>query len=341
MKCKLEVTVKITALEQDLNNYKVQLAHDRSKQEAKLNEIANKVLYLEQENRDLKLQLNKSQYKNTSGPLPNANNNEKCKKIVIYGLQDYEENENDLIYRLIRLFIEIPNIDLTGFIEQATWIGKKGYKRPLMMELISKRMTKYILLHSHCFKNTGISISEFLDTEDLQKRSNMINILKVERKRGKHAIIRNNKLYIDGKEYKQHTTEDNKLQKMTPLTPPKSSPASQNLVESAQPSQQVNRDKTAPKKSSSTSIPVAYQTSTALHKITPPLTVPKMAVEHRTPDASNKKSPPSSYSGDRPTVPILPETRSRASRYTTYPRGTISTRSNSKSQPNPNQPFHT
>lgn len=63
-------------------------------------------------------------------------------------------------------------------------------------------MVKYILQNSRNFKNTGLTVSEVLDDKSLQERKKLREILKEERKNGKHAVIRNNKLYIDYKEYK-------------------------------------------------------------------------------------------------------------------------------------------
>lgn len=62
-------------------------------------------------------------------------------------------------------------------------------------------MTKYILQNARYFRNTGIDVSEYLNKESTQDRKKMVDILREKRKQGKHAVIRNNKLYIEGKEY--------------------------------------------------------------------------------------------------------------------------------------------
>ena len=93
------------------------------------------------------------------------------KTIVMYGLNEYEyENDFDLHNRIIDVFYEIANIDLTGYIEDINRIGRRGWRRPLVIELLSKRMTKYILSNTRNFRNTGLWISEFLDEQGLSER---------------------------------------------------------------------------------------------------------------------------------------------------------------------------
>lgn len=57
-----------------------------------------------------------------------------------------------------------------GYIEDLERIGQRGSRRPLKVELLSKRMTKYLLTHVTLFKNTGLWISEILDQKGLQDR---------------------------------------------------------------------------------------------------------------------------------------------------------------------------
>lgn len=92
--------------------------------------------------------------------------------LVIYGLNEYQnESEHDLYNRIIRAFYDIVNVNLTGYIEDLSRIGRKGYRRPLKVELLSKRMVKFLLTCKHMFKNTGLWISEYLDEKGLQDRN--------------------------------------------------------------------------------------------------------------------------------------------------------------------------
>lgn len=79
-------------------------------------------------------------------------------------------------------------------------VGRKvTNNRPLVIELLSKRMTRYIVSSSQCFQGTGLGVSEFLDAKSRKDRAQMREELIKAGQNGHHAIIRNNQLYIDGK----------------------------------------------------------------------------------------------------------------------------------------------
>jgi hypothetical protein len=138
------------------------------------------------------------------------------KKIVLYGVEESRwENENELEYMVTNIFFDTLNVNLEGYIEDILRIGKKGYRRPIVIELISKKMSKYILRNSSYFRDFGLAVAPYLDADQSEKRREMRKILIAERKSGNHAIIRDNKLFINGREHKhiqqsqqgnQHTT---------------------------------------------------------------------------------------------------------------------------------------
>lgn len=124
------------------------------------------------------------------------------KKIVLYGLtESHRETEFELIDRVSRVFHEVMNIDINPYIEEVKRIGKRGDRRPLAIELMNKRMSKYITENARDFQNTGLGIGPFMDPQTLRQRNELKEPLRTARKNGKHAIIKNNKLYINGKEY--------------------------------------------------------------------------------------------------------------------------------------------
>lgn len=123
------------------------------------------------------------------------------KKIVIYGFTEYyNEPEYELHNRLINMFYEILHVDLTGYIEETCRMGRNNNKtRPIVIELLSKKMTKYILENGNYFHGTGLYVSEFLSKDERKFRHILREEMMKARKNGQYAIIRNNKLYIDGK----------------------------------------------------------------------------------------------------------------------------------------------
>lgn len=123
------------------------------------------------------------------------------KKIVLYGLNEYyQEAEYDLHGRIINTFHEILDINITGYLEEVKRIGKfrPRQQRPVVIELISKRCTKYILQNAKQFRNTGLAVCEYLDEQSLQTRKKLREGLILARKSGHHAIIRNNSLIVNG-----------------------------------------------------------------------------------------------------------------------------------------------
>lgn len=126
--------------------------------------IDEKIRKLEIENDKLKNEINKLQNQDTR-------KNDNTKRFVVYGLNEYyRETERDLEDRIIYAFQDTLNIDLTGYIEELHRIGRNGLKRPIHIELISKRMTKYIISQARFLKGQGLHISEYLDSDALNER---------------------------------------------------------------------------------------------------------------------------------------------------------------------------
>lgn len=93
------------------------------------------------------------------------------KIIVLYGLNEYNnETEFELHDRIVDVFYNIADVDLTGYIEDLKRIGRRGWRRPIVMELLSKRVAKYLLSNVQFFKNSGLWISEYLNSERLEER---------------------------------------------------------------------------------------------------------------------------------------------------------------------------
>ncbi|XP_061710519.1 uncharacterized protein LOC133520161 [Cydia pomonella] len=184
--------------------------------EQQLQKTQEKINLLETENYELKKELkdikNILETKNGTN-LQKTDSDTNKRTLVLYGLDEYyRESEEDVITRINYLFQDLLSIDINGYVESVKRTGRKGNRRPLIIELISNRMKKYILNNSHCFKYSGYSVSAILDKEGLERRYYLRECLKTARHEGKHAIMRNNKLYINGKEhcpvsYKQVTQD--------------------------------------------------------------------------------------------------------------------------------------
>lgn len=176
------------------------MASDQKKLECTIESLTKKI-------QDLEIQCNrlKINFENRQENLKHTNKStfiDNSKKIVLYGLDEpRQENENELYSRVVTIFGEMMNVNLEGYIEELTRLGRRGYRRPIVIELISKRMANYILRNRHAFSRSGLAATEYLDNESLQKKKELGDALKLARKQGNHAIIRGNKLIINGKVY--------------------------------------------------------------------------------------------------------------------------------------------
>lgn len=133
-----------------------------------------------------------------------CNNN----KIVIYGLDETQHEDEDLlISRITYAIYEIARIDITGYVEDVARIGRKGNRRPVVMEFISKRIAKNILQSTYYFRSSGLHVTKYLNEEGRARRKILQEHLYDARKNGHHAIIRDNKLIINGKIIQLQSTQ--------------------------------------------------------------------------------------------------------------------------------------
>jgi ribosomal protein S8 len=252
-----EIVSKLRIIIQSEINTAVTKLHDEftqinntiiTKQELFAKQLQNsqqKIEILETENCELKKELVeiKARLVHLNSSTSTSHNDDNGKKFVLYGLDEYynNESEEDVITRINYLFRDLLNIDINGYIETVKRIGKKGNRRPLTVELISNRMKRYILNHAHCFRKSGYSISMILTKDELEQRFHLRECLKIARSEGKHAIIRNNKLYIDGKE---HYLESNKPTVDDTLPKLQCPATAQNLTNASSSSLQSERSST-------------------------------------------------------------------------------------------------
>ncbi|CAH1646846.1 unnamed protein product [Spodoptera littoralis] len=198
----MEINKAISKLKEDFKQDTDALLQKNEDRRAEINKINDKIEMLQRENIKLQNEIKSIQYKTSAGTGTGKHYNQEtnAKKFVIYGLREiYKESENELYDRICNLFWDILGVDLSGFIEETFRIGRYNrVNRPLVVELMSKRTTKYICENSRYFQGTGITVSEFLDEDARKQRKQLRDRMLIARNKGQHAIIRNNKLYIEG-----------------------------------------------------------------------------------------------------------------------------------------------
>lgn len=194
-----EINLAILKLREDVKKETDSLLKQNQQRKSEIETLNTKIEDLKKETELLQSEIKILSNKTYTTKTTTENN---MKKIVLYGLPEiYKESENELDSRILNVFRDILQVDLLGYIEDTHRIGKyKNNTRPLVIELISKRMTKYLVQHNRYFRGTGLHVSEFLDEEALKERHIMRGKMLTARKEGHYAIIKNNQLYIEGEQ---------------------------------------------------------------------------------------------------------------------------------------------
>lgn len=193
-----EINRAIAELKLDFDFKLNTLTIENEQRKREIENINTKIATLQLEKENLKREVRELSPQTFQAPNVPENQHH---KLVLYGLTEYyQEPEGELYNRLIALFRDIVNVDLSGYIEDMYRVGRKGTQnRPLVIELLSKRMTRYIVTNNQWFQGTGLGVSEFLDTNSRKQRAQMREELFKARQNGHHAVIKNKVLYIDGK----------------------------------------------------------------------------------------------------------------------------------------------
>lgn len=173
--------------------------------EQKIKLLTSECTKLKEENADIKQEILKLKLNDPSRAENSGGSHDKT--IVLHGLNLHNwESESELIERVSYIFHDILNINIQQYIEEITYTGKKWHRSPLKIELSSKRMKKYILDNYAYFREVGLGVSEYLNKTTLKERRKLKEALINARKNGHHAVIRENKLIINGIESNGHYT---------------------------------------------------------------------------------------------------------------------------------------
>lgn len=174
-----ELRNNISGLDKEIKENSRKISDVQKNTERRIEILTSEIDHLKTENRNLQRRLkefesNTSSFRDTSSDETTHSSPYKCdhsKKIVIYGMVEYQrETEYELQDRILYAFQDILNVNLTGYLEDIQRLGRTGNRRPIMIEILSKNMTKYLLNNKYLFKNTGLMISEYLDRKSLQTK---------------------------------------------------------------------------------------------------------------------------------------------------------------------------
>lgn len=142
------------------------------------------------------------------------------RNVIIYGLNETEKNRRELEELVIQFF----NITLkcTVNINEVDYITRIGPKvvnktRPIKVRFLAYRKTLDVFASRGNLKNSNIKLHEDLPKDIIEERKELIPIMRRYREQGCFAIIKYNKLYVNGREVnkedsKDHSTDNKKRQ---------------------------------------------------------------------------------------------------------------------------------
>lgn len=161
---------KINELEKNQNEIKIQT-----------NEHENRISYLEKELRK--------------------------RNVIVHGIKEVEENKLEL-ENMIKDFMK-QNMKINFELDEVDFMRRLGPKsndrtkiRPIQIQLTTMRKRNEILANKKNLKNSTIYITEDLSKIEREERKKLIPIMEKFRNDGKHAIIKNNILFVDRKPLK-------------------------------------------------------------------------------------------------------------------------------------------
>lgn len=159
-----------------------------------MKQIDEKLKLILEENKGLKVEVQRLNEK-----IKNLESEKKGNNLVIFGLEEDRENGLNLIEMLVDTMIK-TGFDITKQdINKAFRIGVfKGTTRPVLISFVNAWKRNEILRNKKKLPK-NISIKEDFTKEVLEKRKELLPILEEERKKGRIAFIKQDKLIVKDK----------------------------------------------------------------------------------------------------------------------------------------------
>lgn len=126
----------------------------------------------------------------------------RSKNVVIKGIGEEEsENESSIKEKVNRIIHKIGiNVETERDIDEIRRIGRKetGKKRPVLVKLVRESTRSEILRNARHLKGTTMWIDEDFPKNVQEKRMTLIPRLREARDRGHRAVLKYDKLIVDG-----------------------------------------------------------------------------------------------------------------------------------------------
>lgn len=131
----------------------------------------------------------------------------RSKNIIIKGINEEERENQNTIKERVNLVMQKMgvNVEMEKDIDEIARIGKytPGRKRPIMVKLLRESTKSEIFRNAKQLKGTDIWIEEDFPKNIQEERRALIPKLKDARNRGYRAVLRYNKLIVDGEIYSE------------------------------------------------------------------------------------------------------------------------------------------
>lgn len=133
--------------------------------------------------------------------------------VLIHGMPEKETNRKSLEEKII-IFLN-TKLEVKTTIDEIDFIRRLGAKaenktRPIQIRFLALRKTQAILANRGKLKNTSYQLLEDFPKAIIEERKKLIPFMKKFREQGLHAVIKYNKLIVDGKEIKLEEIEQPK-----------------------------------------------------------------------------------------------------------------------------------
>lgn len=124
------------------------------------------------------------------------------KNIIVYGLANVNGRENRK-EQLVNLFKEKMKTSFTkNDIDYFLNLSKSRERAPVLVRVRTLEMKYEIFRQRRLLKGSNIFIDDDLDKDAVKERRQLRTVMKQKKEEGKQAVIKHNKLYVDGELYR-------------------------------------------------------------------------------------------------------------------------------------------
>uniref|UniRef100_A0A8D8WQA2 Uncharacterized protein n=1 Tax=Cacopsylla melanoneura TaxID=428564 RepID=A0A8D8WQA2_9HEMI len=143
----------------------------------------------------------------------------KRRNFILYGVQEnYGETFTQLKTIVLHVLNDLMKSDVTFFeIDQCLRLGKKHQSRPILVKCLTQWRKQEIMSRMNHLKGKGIYVEHDLTKEQIQRRREVIVKMKEMREQGCYAVVKIDKLVVNGAVQNNATDSVNK--KLVTLNP--------------------------------------------------------------------------------------------------------------------------